>query len=165
MDPGGGALGAMTSERFDERFELEARIGSGAMGEVFRARDPATGEVVAIKILPGSQGPLAERFTREIEMLAELDHPGIVRYISHGVTLAGEPFLVMEWLDGEVLRARLERGALPVADAIALATRDASAIASATGSAPRWRRAPRTSPSSHSITRNGSPASVTPCEM
>ena len=56
MYPGdGGALGAMTSERLDERFELEAQIGSGAMGEVFRARDPATGEVVAIKILPGSQ--------------------------------------------------------------------------------------------------------------
>jgi len=78
-----------SQERLDERFELEARIGSGGMGEVFRARDPVTGEVVAIKILPGSQGPLAERFTREIEMLAELDHPGIVRYISHGVTPAG----------------------------------------------------------------------------
>jgi hypothetical protein len=118
----------MTSKRLDERFELEVRIGSGATGEVFRARDPVTGEVVAIKILPGSQGPLAERFTREIQMLAELDHPGIVRYISHGVTLAGEPFLVMEWLDGEALRARLERGALPAADAIALATQVAVAL-------------------------------------
>ncbi len=118
----------MSSKRLDERFELEARIGSGGMGEVFRARDPATGEVVAVKILPGSQGPLAERFTREIEMLAELEHPGIVRYISHGVTPAGEPFLVMEWLDGEVVRARLERGALPVADAITLATRVAGAL-------------------------------------
>ncbi|HEX3480210.1 MAG TPA: protein kinase, partial [Kofleriaceae bacterium] len=118
----------MSSKRFDDRFELESRIGSGAMGEVFRARDPITGEVVAVKILPGSQGPLAERFTREIEVLAELDHPGIVRYISHGVTPADEPFLVMEWLDGEVLRARLERGALPVADAIALATRVAGAL-------------------------------------
>ena len=58
----------MTSKRLDERFELEARIGSGATGEVFRARDPVTGEVVAIKILPGSQGPLAERFTREIQL-------------------------------------------------------------------------------------------------
>ena len=48
MYPGGGALGAMTSERLDERFELEARIGSGAMGEVFRARDPVTGEVVEV---------------------------------------------------------------------------------------------------------------------
>ena len=81
-----------SEERLDERFELEARIGSGSMGQVFRARDPATGEVVAIKLLPGSQGPHAERFTREIELLAELDHPGIVRYISHGMTPAGEPF-------------------------------------------------------------------------
>ena len=78
-----------SEERLDDRFELEARIGSGGMGEVFRARDPVTGEVVAVKILPGSQGPLAERFTREIEVLAGLDHPGIVRYISHGVTPAG----------------------------------------------------------------------------
>ncbi|HEX8111247.1 MAG TPA: serine/threonine-protein kinase, partial [Kofleriaceae bacterium] len=117
-----------SDERLDERFQLESRIGSGGMGEVFRARDPVTGEVVAIKILPGSQGPLAERFTREIEVLAKLDHPGIVRYISHGMTPASEPFLVMEWLDGESLKVRLERGALTVAEAITLATRVAGAL-------------------------------------
>ena len=88
---------------FDGRFELESRIASGGMGDVFRARDPVSGEVVDVKIMPGPRGPHAERFTREIEVLAELHHPGIVRYVSHGVTPAGEPFLVMEWLDGEVL--------------------------------------------------------------
>ena len=129
MDPGGeGALGAMTSERLDERFELEARIGSGAMSEVFHARDLATGEVVAIKILPGSQGPLAERFTREIEVLAELDHPGIVRYISHGVTPAGEPFLVMEWLDGVDLAHKLGGKPLSIAEAISVGIHAAEAL-------------------------------------
>jgi eukaryotic-like serine/threonine-protein kinase len=117
-----------SEERLDQRFELESRIASGGMGDVFRARDPSSGEVVAVKIMPGARGPHAERFTREIEVLAELDHPGVVRYISHGVTPAGEPFLVMEWLDGEVLQARLERGALPVADAITLAARVAGAL-------------------------------------
>ncbi|HEX3758029.1 MAG TPA: protein kinase [Kofleriaceae bacterium] len=115
-------------ERLADRFEIESRVAIGGMGEVFRARDPASGEVVAVKILPDAHTPHSDRFTREIQVLAELEHPGIVRYRSHGVTPDGEPFLVMEWLDGEALRTRLERGTLPVADAIALATRVADAL-------------------------------------
>ncbi|HEX7836160.1 MAG TPA: protein kinase, partial [Kofleriaceae bacterium] len=94
-------------ERLDERFELESQIASGGMGEVFRARDPSSGEVVAVKILPDPQSHRSERFAREVKVLAELSHPGIVRDLSHGVTPAGAPFFVMEWLDGEALQARL----------------------------------------------------------
>src|SRR4051812_17924256 len=97
-------------EQLSDRLELEQAIGSGGMGEVFRARDRISGEVVAVKVISDEPSQLTERFAREIQVLAELSPPGIVRYASHGVTSSGELFLVMEWLDGEDLRARLQRG-------------------------------------------------------
>jgi tetratricopeptide (TPR) repeat protein len=115
-------------EQFGDRFEIEQSIGTGGMGTVFRARDPISGEAVAVKVIATDQGDLTERFTREAKVLAELSHPGIVRYISHGVTPAGELFLVMEWVDGEVLRTRLERGPLTAGEAVTLATRVADAL-------------------------------------
>jgi tetratricopeptide (TPR) repeat protein len=118
-------------QRLGERFEIEQLIGSGGMGTVFRARDPISGETVAVKVLSNGQSHLTERFEREVQVLAELSHPGIVRYISHGVTPAGELFLVMEWLDGEVLKTRLERGPLTVGEAVTLATRVAEALGAA----------------------------------
>jgi hypothetical protein len=121
----------MPGEQLGERFQLEQRIGSGGMGEVFRARDSISGEVVAIKVIADNRSHRTTRFEREIKLLAELSHPGIVRYISHGVTPSGELFLVMEWLDGEVLEARLQRGPLTVHEAVTLATRVAEALGAA----------------------------------
>ncbi len=118
-------------ERLGERFELEQPIGRGGMGTVFRARDPITGQMVAVKVLSDEQSHLTERFEREVKLLAELSHPGIVRYISHGVTSGGELFLAMEWLDGEVLKTRLGRGSLLVGEAVTLATRVAEALGAA----------------------------------
>src|SRR5262245_16495846 len=121
----------MPREQLDDRFELEQPIGSGGMGTVFRARDSFSGETVAVKILADGQGHLAERFAREVKVLAELSHPGIVRYIAHGVTSAGKLFLAMEWVDGEILKTRLERGPLPLSEAVTLATRVAEALGAA----------------------------------
>src|SRR6185436_3485025 len=121
----------MPKELLDDRFELEQPIGSGGMGTVFRARDSISGETVAIKVISDEQSHLAKRFTREVKILAELSHPGIVRYISHGVTIAGELFLVMEWLDGETLKSRLQRGPLAASEAVAVATRVAGALGAA----------------------------------
>jgi tetratricopeptide (TPR) repeat protein len=118
-------------EQLDDRFEIEQLIVSGGMGTVFRAHDPISGEVVAVKVISSEQNHITERFTREVKMLAELSHPGIVRYISHGVTRAGELFLVMEWLDGETLKSRLQRGPLVASEAVALATRVAGALGAA----------------------------------
>ncbi|HEX3483387.1 MAG TPA: serine/threonine-protein kinase, partial [Kofleriaceae bacterium] len=115
-------------ERLDDRFELEQPIGSGGMGTVFRARDSISGETVAVKILSDGQGHLAERFAREVTVLAALSHPGIVRYISHGVTSSGKLFLAMKWVDGETLRTRLERGPLTLGESVTLATRVAEAL-------------------------------------
>jgi hypothetical protein len=118
-------------ELFGDRFEIERSIDSGGMGTVFRAHETISGEVVAIKIISEERSHVAERFEREVQVLAELSHPGIVRYISHGLTRAGQRFLAMEWVDGELLETRLQRGPLPVGEAVALATRVADALGAA----------------------------------
>jgi tetratricopeptide (TPR) repeat protein len=118
-------------DRLDDRFELEQQIGSGGMGEVFRAHDLRSGEPVAVKVIADERSHRTARFAREIKVLAELSHPGIVRYITHGVTPSGALFLVMEWLDGDVLDARLRRGPLTAHEAVTLATRVAEALGAA----------------------------------
>lgn len=112
-----------------ERFVIEARAGMGGMATVYRARDRATGAIVALKLL----GELAEheRFVREAEMLAHLDHPNIVRYVAHGELESGHErtsFLAMEWLEGESLSARLRRERLSVEDALTLTARIGHAL-------------------------------------
>jgi eukaryotic-like serine/threonine-protein kinase len=118
-------------ERLGDRFELEQPIGTGGMGTVFRASDPDSGETVAVKVISDEQSHLAERFAREVKVLAELSHPGIVRYISHGVTASGKLFLVMEWIEGETLKTRLARGPVTPGESILLATRVAEALGAA----------------------------------
>src|SRR5206468_3275999 len=81
-----------------------------------------------IKLLADRREQRTARFAREVDLLAELSHPGIVRYVSHGTTPAGQRFLVMEWLDGEDLKARLDRAPLTVGEAVELATRVAEAL-------------------------------------
>lgn len=62
----------MPGELLGERFEVERSIGGGGMGMVYRARDPVSGEVAAIKVISDEQHHLAERFAREIKVLSEL---------------------------------------------------------------------------------------------
>jgi hypothetical protein len=116
-----------------ERFVLEAVLGSGGMGRVLRAFDRQTGRVVAVKLLLAAEvAPAAgARFAAEIAALAELSHPGIVGYVAHGTTDEGSPFLAMEYLEGEDLRARLARRPLTLAESLALARRTAEALAEA----------------------------------
>src|SRR6185369_15130552 len=109
----------------------DQRIAAGGMGEVFRAHDRVSGEAVAVKVISDGRGHRSERFVREVELLAELSHPGIVRYVAHGETSSGELFLAMEWLEGEDLKVRLEREPLTASEAIKLATRVAEALGAA----------------------------------
>src|SRR2546430_1198500 len=101
-----------------DRFQIVRLAGAGGMGVIYRARDRLTGSSVALKVLrpqAGGEGhdpDQVERFLREPRILAEVRHPAIVRYVAHGETETGEPYLVMEWLDGESLAARLSRGRL-----------------------------------------------------
>jgi tetratricopeptide (TPR) repeat protein len=114
-----------------ERFEIEELAGSGGMGSVWRARDRLTGQPVAVKVLHGANERAAARFTMEARALGDLRHPGIVRYVAHGTTPAGDAYLAMDWLEGEDLASRLLRAPLPVGEAIELAVRAAEALGAA----------------------------------
>jgi tetratricopeptide (TPR) repeat protein len=127
------AIGSLVSRRF----YLESQAGVGGMGTVFRALDNQDGRVVALKILRGREDVDVERFRREVAILAELDHPNIVRYATHGLTETGEHSLAMEWLDGEDLAERLARKALSDAEALTVVSLAAAAIGHAHGAVHR----------------------------
>lgn len=114
------------------RFEIEDFMISGGMATIHRARDLDTNEVVAVKILSGRSVRDMERFSAEAVLLAELTHPGIVRYVAHGVLPDGDLYLAMQWLEGEDLSARLLRPQLlSIADTVRLATTIALALGAA----------------------------------
>src|SRR5258708_4298195 len=101
------------------------------MGAVYQAQDMLGGEQVAVKVIHGDAPDLIQRLLREARTLAEIDHPGIVRYLSHGLTAAGQPFLVMEWLTGEDLARRLRNGPLTVRQTLERAGQASRALAAA----------------------------------
>ncbi|XXX73112.1 protein kinase [Sorangium sp. So ce134] len=110
------------------RFEIERLAGSGGMGDVYRARDRASGRAVALKVLQGASADDLRRFAREAEALVTLRLPGVAQYVAHGVTGAGRPYLAMEWLDGVTLEERLGQGPLSIAESVTLAARVATTL-------------------------------------
>ena len=114
-----------------DRFLLERPAGAGGMGTVYRALDRVSGAPVALKLAADGNDALRARALAEADALTALDHPAIVRLVAHGLALDGRPYLAMEWLDGEDLAARLERGPLTVAEAALLGARAAAALAAA----------------------------------
>src|SRR6266487_1016634 len=97
-------------------YQVVASVGAGAMGEVYRAHDARLGRDVAVKVLPAAlvRDPLAlERFNREARVIASVNHPHICTVYDVGEH-AGSPYIVMEWLDGETLHARIDQKAQPV---------------------------------------------------
>jgi len=90
------------------RFEIEWLAGTGGMGTVYRALDRRTGAHVALKLLNDIGN--APRFLREAKVLSRLRHPGVVAHVAHGEEAPA--FIAMEWLEGEDLGRRLERGPL-----------------------------------------------------
>ena len=113
----------------DGRFAVERACGSGGMGSVYRAVDRTNGQPVAVKVLHDSQPQLRVRFDREARMLSTLTHPAIVRYIAHGTTGADLHYLVMEWIEGETLKTRLERAGLTGDESVRMAATVADALA------------------------------------
>ncbi len=97
-------------------YEITASIGAGGMGHVFKARDTRLDRVVAIKVLPplfAGDPILRQRFDREARTVAGLNHPNIC--VLHDIGEQGPlAYLVMEYLEGETLAARLSRGPLPL---------------------------------------------------
>src|SRR5262245_5083599 len=97
-------------------YRIDAPLGSGGMGEVYRARDTRLDRDVAVKVLPAHRAEAPEalaRFEREAKAVAALSHPGILAIHDFGRE-SGTSFAVMELLEGETLRDRLRDGPLPL---------------------------------------------------
>src|SRR5262245_6422243 len=113
------------------RYRLETLIGSGGMGEVYRAYDERLGRAVAIKIIRAqiaSDPAFRERFTREARAIAAVNHPHIYSVYDsgeHGAT----PYIIMEHIEGESLADRLKRGPLKPTDAVQYAIQITDALA------------------------------------
>jgi serine/threonine-protein kinase len=103
------------------------------MGEVYRARDTRLDRTVAIKVLPASLSAdpsLRQRLEREARAISSLDHPHICGLYDIGLD-GGHDYLVMQYLEGSTLASRLERGALPLAEAMKIGAQIAEALAAA----------------------------------
>ena len=113
-------------------YQVVEKLGAGGMGEVYRARDTRLNRDVAIKILPrlfAADPDRLARFEREAQALAAVNHPNIAQL--HGIVEGPPPALVMELVEGEDLSQRLARGAMPLDEALPIATQLAEALAAA----------------------------------
>ena len=130
-DPSAGrgslAIRLQPGEVIADRFVIQRLAGRGGMGTVYRALDRTTGAQIAIKLVSADEGA-HERFAQEARVLADLTHPAIVRYVAHGRSAQGAPFLAMEWLEGEDLAQRFGRAGLSVAESIVLVRRVAQGL-------------------------------------
>jgi serine/threonine protein kinase len=86
--------------RLGDRFVVQEAIGAGAEAVVVRARDEQLRTSVAVKLLRSGDADLQRRFVREAEMLANVQHPAIVRVFAHGRDGEGQPYMVLELLAG-----------------------------------------------------------------
>src|SRR5467141_3856421 len=111
-------------------YEITGPLGSGGMGEVYRARDTRLERTVAIKILPRelSNDPIRkQRFEREAKTISSLNHPHICVLYDVG-SQDGIDYLVMECVEGETLAKRLEKGALPLEQVLKFGMQIADAL-------------------------------------
>ncbi len=114
-------------------YEISAPLGTGGMGEVYRARDTRLERTVAIKILPAqfSSDPVRkQRFEREARTISTLNHPHICVLYDVG-SQDGVDYLVMECVEGETLAKRLEKGPLPLEQVLNFGMQIADALATA----------------------------------
>lgn len=114
-------------------YELRSIVGTGGMGEVYRARDSRLGREVAIKVLPetfAADPGRRQRFNREARAVSSLNHPHICTLHDIG-SENGADYLVMELIEGESLEARLIGGALPMSEALKRAIEIADALSAA----------------------------------
>ena len=117
-------------------YRVEALVGEGGMGQVYRAADTRLDRAVAIKVMPAAlDDPIRrERFEREARSISKLEHPNICPLYDVGElpeNVGGGLFLVMQFLEGETLAQRLSRGALSIKDTLDVGVQIAEALAAA----------------------------------
>jgi hypothetical protein len=121
--------------RLGRRFVVEREVGRGGAGIVYRAFDLVTERTVALKVIAADAGVAPDeeqRLMREGQLLANLDHPGIVKTVAFGVLEeTGLPFVAMEWLDGEDLAQRQRRDPLSIQQAADLGIKVGEALCAA----------------------------------
>jgi serine/threonine protein kinase len=116
-------------------YKILAAAGAGGMGEVYKAADIRLNRTVAIKVLPArfsEDAEMKQRFEREAQTIAALNHPNICTLYDVGQQ-DGAEFLVMEYLEGETLAARIARGPMPLDEALKVAIAIADALDKAHG--------------------------------
>ena len=124
-------LRATLEKTLGDVYLFERELGGGGMSRVFLAEDRTLERQVVVKVLQQDMaaGVSSERFRREIQLAAKLQHPHIVPLLSSG-EIAGTPYFTMPFIDGESLRARLAReGELPVTEAVRILRHVAAALA------------------------------------
>ena len=115
------------------RFTIKRSLGSGGMGEIFEAQDTDLQRTVAIKVLASryvEDGSMKRRFLREARMASKLNHPNIATIYEIGEA-AGNPYIVMEYVQGETLAERLSAGPLDVNSIVEIGQQIADALAEA----------------------------------
>jgi serine/threonine protein kinase/tetratricopeptide (TPR) repeat protein len=101
----------------DERFRIEAHIASGGMGHVYRANHVHLNRLVALKLLKrafATESDMWTRFKREAELVSQLESQHVVRVFDFGKTKDGQPFLAMEYVEGQTLEGMLTQGPVPL---------------------------------------------------
>ena len=111
-------------------YEILTLLGTGGMGEVYRARDTRLDRDVAIKVLPAelsADSSRKQRFEREAKIISSLSHPNICVLYDVG-NQNGTEYLVMECIEGDTLAKRLERGELPTEQLLKIGTEIAGGL-------------------------------------
>ncbi|HEX5719050.1 MAG TPA: protein kinase [Thermoanaerobaculia bacterium] len=116
------------------QYEILEPVAGGAMGEVHKARDLRLGRVVALKFLPADlcrDQSARRRFLREAQAVALLDHPNVATIYDTGESEGGRVFLALAFYEGETLEQKLERGPLPLSEAVGIACQITKGLAAA----------------------------------
>ena len=122
------AIGSLAGE-----YQIEKKLGQGGMGAVYGARHPVIGKRAAIKVITremSSSAEAVERFVREAQAVNQIGHPNIVDVFGFGKLPDGRSFFVMEWLQGETLRERMQRS-LSLPEALEILEQVATALQAA----------------------------------
>ena len=115
-------------------YKILEKLGEGGMGVVYKAQDLRLDRLVALKFLPphfGREEDRKKRFIQEAKAASALDHPNICTIHEIDETGEGHLFIAMAYYEGETLKSKIERGALPVGEAVDLALQVAQGLAKA----------------------------------